>query len=42
MGRINLNTKTNKVGKESYIDDLGYDIDAELDSDVDVFDAINH
>lgn len=42
MGRINLNTKTNKVVKESYIDDLGYDIDAELDSDVDVFDAINH
>jgi hypothetical protein len=42
MGRINLNTKTKKVVKESYIDDLGYDIDAELDSEVDVFDAINH
>lgn len=42
MGRIKLNTKTKKVVKESYIDDLGYDIDAELDSEVDVFDAINH
>lgn len=42
MGRIKLNTKTNKVVKESYIDDLEYDIDTELDSEVDVFDAINH
>lgn len=42
MGRIKLNTKTKKVVKESYIDDLGYDIDAEIDSEVDVFDAINH
>jgi hypothetical protein len=42
MGRIKLNTKTKKVVKESYIDDLGYDMDAELDSEVDVFDAINH
>ena len=42
MGRIKLNAKTKKVVKESYIDDLGYDIDAELDSEVDVFDAINH
>jgi hypothetical protein len=42
MGRIKLNTKTKKAVKESYIDDLGYDIDAELDSEVDVFDAINH
>lgn len=42
MGRIKLNTKTKKVVKESYIDDLRYDIDAELDSEVDVFDAINH
>lgn len=42
MGRIKLNTKTKKVVKESYIDDLGYDMDAELDSEVDVFDAINN
>ena len=42
MGRIKINTKTKKAVKESYIDDLGYDIDTELDSEVDVFDAINH
>lgn len=42
MGRIKLNTKTKKAVKESYIDDLGYDIDAELDTEVDVFDAINN
>lgn len=42
MGRIKLNTKTKKAVKESYIDDLGYDMDAELDSEVDVFDAINN
>ena len=42
MGRIKLNTKTKKAVKESYIDDLGYDVDTELDSEVDVFDAINH
>ena len=42
MGRIKINTKTKKPVKESYIDDLGYDVDTELDSEVDVFDAINH
>ena len=42
MGRIKINTKTKKAVKESYIDDLGYDVDTELDSEVDVFDAINH
>ena len=45
MGRIKINTKTKKTVKESYIDDiddLGYDVDTELDSEVDVFDAINH
>lgn len=41
MGRIKLNTKTKKLVKESYIDDLEYDTDAELDSDVDIFDIIN-
>lgn len=42
MGRIKINTKIKKAVKESYIDDLGYDVDTELDSEVDVFDAINH
>ena len=42
MGRIKINTKTKKAVKENYIDDLGYDADTELDSEVDVFDAINH
>ena len=42
MGRIKINTKTKKAVKESYIDDLGYDVDTELDSEVDVSDAINH
>lgn len=42
MGRIKINTKIKKAVKESYIDDLGYDVDAELDSEEDVFDAINH
>ena len=42
MGRIKINTKTKKAVKDSYIDDLGYDVDTELDSEVDVFDAINH
>ena len=45
MGRIKINTKTKKAVKESDIDDiddLGYDVDTELDSEVDVFDAINH
>ena len=42
MGRIKINAKTKKAVKESYIDDLGYDVDTELDSEVDVFDAINH
>ena len=45
MGRMKINTKTKKAVKESYIDDiddLGYDVDTELDSEVDVFDAINH
>ena len=42
MGRIKINTKTKKAVKESYIDDLGYDVDTESDSEVDVFDAINH
>ena len=45
MGRIKINTKTKKAVKESYIDDiddLGYDVDTELDSELDVFDAINH
>ena len=42
MGRIKINTKTKKAVKESYIDDLGYDVDTELDSEVDVFDAITH
>ena len=42
MGRIKITTKTKKAVKESYIDDLGYDVDTELDSEVDVFDAINH
>ena len=42
MGRIKLNTKTKKAVKESYIDDLGYDIDTDLDSEIDVYDAINN
>lgn len=42
MGRIKLNTKTKKAAKGSYIDDLEYDIDAELDSEVDLFDTINN
>lgn len=42
MGRIKLNTKTRKVVKGSYIDDLEYDIDSELDSEVDLFDTINN
>lgn len=42
MGRIKLNTKTKKSVKGSYIDDLEYDIDAELDSEVDLFDTINN
>ena len=42
MGRIKLNTKTNKAAKGSYIDDLEYDIDSELDSEVDLFDTINN
>lgn len=41
MGRIKINTKTKKAVKESYIDDLGYDIDSELDSEEDIFDTIN-
>ena len=41
MGRIKINTKTKKPVKESYIDDLGYDIDSELDSEEDIFDTIN-
>ena len=42
MGRIKINTKTKKAVKESYIDDLGYDIDSELDSEEDIFDTINN
>ena len=42
MGRIKLNAKTKKSVKESYIDDLGYDIDSDLDSEADVFDTMNH
>ena len=42
MGRIKLNTKTKKAVKGSYIDDLEYDIDAESDSEVDLFDTINN
>ena len=42
MGRIKLNTKTKKAAKGSYIDDLEYDIDAELDSEVDLYDVINN
>lgn len=42
MGRIKINTKTKKAVKESYIDDLGYDIDLELDSEEDIFDTINN
>ena len=42
MGRIKLNTKTKKAAKGSYIDDLEYDIDAESDSEVDLFDTINN
>ena len=41
MGRIKIDTKTKKAVKESYIDDLGYDIDSELDSEEDIFDTIN-
>ena len=41
MGRIKINTKTKKPVKESYIDDLGYDIDSELDFEEDIFDTIN-
>lgn len=42
MGRIKLNTKTKKEVKGSYIDDLEYDIDEELDSEVDLYDVINN
>lgn len=42
MGRIKINTKTKNAVKESYIDDLGYDIDSELDSEEDIFDTINN
>ena len=42
MGRIKLNTKTKKAVKGSYIDDLEYDIDEELDSEVDLYDVINN
>lgn len=42
MGRIKLNTKTKKAAKGSYIDDLEYDIDSELDSEVDLYDVINN
>ena len=42
MGRIKLNTKTKKAVKGSYIDDLEYDIDSDLDSEVDLFDTINN
>ena len=42
MGRIKLNTKTKKAVKGSYIDDLEYDIDAELDSEVDLYDVISN
>lgn len=42
MGRIKLNTKTKKAVKGNYIDDLEYDIDAESDSEVDLFDTINN
>ena len=42
MGRIKLNTKTKKAVKGSYIDDLEYDIDSYLDSEVDLFDTINN
>ena len=42
MGRIKLITKTKKAVKESYIDDLGYDTDTDLDSEIDVYDAINN
>ena len=42
MGRIKLNTKTKKAAKGSYIDDSEYDIDAELDSEVDLYDVINN
>ena len=42
MGRIKINTKTKKTVKESYIDDLGYDIDSELDSEEDIFDTIDN
>lgn len=42
MGRIKLNTKTKKAVKGSYIDDLEYDIDAESDSEVDLYDVINN
>lgn len=42
MGRIKLNIKTKKAAKGSYIDDLEYDIDSELDSEVDLYDVINN
>lgn len=42
MGRIKLNTKTKKAVKGSYIDDLEYDIDTELDSEVDLYEVINN
>ena len=42
MGIIKLNTKTKKAVKESYIDDLVYDMDTDLDSEIDVYDAINN
>ena len=42
MGRIKLNTKTTKAVKGSYIDDLEYDIDSDLDSEVDLYDVINN
>lgn len=42
MGRIKLGSKTKKAVKESYIDDLGYDMDSDLDSETDVFDTMTH
>ena len=41
MGRIKINTKTKKTVKESYIDDLEYGIDSELDSEEDIFNTTN-
>lgn len=41
MGRIKINTKIKKTVKESYIDDLEYGIDSELDSEEDIFNTTN-